>query len=277
MGIRRMVAPTRHALLRRVARAAPRSPDRLLPAVLEIAATLSGSGPSLLPPAAHRVLVLVPHPDDEAIGAGGLMALLADRGARVDVLLASDGEATIGSTLPSAEVARRRRAEFVGSVAHLGGHVVGTLGLKDGSLALHREELVAQVHAALGRTRPDLVLAPWPLDGHADHRALAEVAAEVMLLRGWPSGEGTSSALWTYEVHTPIPTPTHIVDITDHLDRKRSALEEHQTAAGAFDLTACLGLAQWRSLATRAGRGAAEAYLEIDPTTLLRFATAVAV
>jgi LmbE family N-acetylglucosaminyl deacetylase len=272
MGVGRMVAPTRHALLRRVARAAPRPPERLLPALLEIAASLSHAGPSLLPPAARRVLVLVPHPDDEAIGAGGLMALLADRGARVEALLATDGEATIGSALPPDEVARRRRAEFMASVGHLGAHVAGMLGLEDGALALHRDELVAQVHTAIARARPDLVLAPWPFDGHPDHRALAEVAAEALLLDGWSSGGGASPALWTYEVHTPIPAPTHIVDVTDHIARKRAALEEHTTAAGAFDLTACLGLARWRSLATRAGRGAAEAYLEIDPSALLRMA-----
>ncbi|MDA3023590.1 MAG: PIG-L family deacetylase [Actinomycetota bacterium] len=276
MGAGRVVAPTRHALLRRVARSAPRPPERLLPAMLEIAASLSSSGPSLLPPAARRVLVLVPHPDDEAIGAGGLMALLAARGARVDALLATDGEATIGSALPPEEIARRRRAEFTASVALLGAHVAATLGLADGALAQHRDELVEHVHAAIGRARPDLVLAPWPLDGHPDHRAVAEVAAEALLLDGWSSGGGASPALWTYEVHTPIHAPTHIVDVTDHLEQKRAALEVHLTAAGAFDLTACLGLARWRSLATRAGRGAAEAYLEIDPATLLRLSGEVA-
>jgi LmbE family N-acetylglucosaminyl deacetylase len=272
----RRVAPTRQALLRRVARSAPRPPERLLPAILEIAASLSHAGPSFLPPAARRVLVLVPHPDDEAIGAGGLMALLGVRGARVEALLATDGEATIGSALPPGEIARRRRAEFVASVARLGAHVAGTLGLADGALALNRDELVAQVHAAIDRVRPDLVLAPWPLDGHPDHRALAEAAAEALLLDGWSSGGGASPTLWTYEVHTPIPIPTHIVDITDFVAQKRAALEEHRTAAGAFDLTACLGLARWRSLATRAGRGAAEAYLEIDPSALLRIGSEVA-
>lgn len=276
MGMSRVVAPTRQALLRRVARSAPRPPDRLLPAVLELAASLSGSGPSLLPPAARRVLVLVPHPDDEAIGAGGLIALLSARGARVEALLATDGEATIGSPLPLAEIARRRRDEFVRSVAHLGAHVAGTLGLADGSLSLHRDELVTQVHATIGSLRPDLVLAPWPLDGHRDHRALAEAAAEALLLDGWSCGGSASPALWTYEVHTPIPTPTHVVDVTDHIEQKRAALEMHVTAAGAFDLAACLGLARWRSLATRGGRGAAEAYVEIDPTLLLRLASAVA-
>jgi LmbE family N-acetylglucosaminyl deacetylase len=275
MAAGRIATPARHALLRRVARAAPRAADRLLPTVLELAAAMAGSSPSLLPPRARRVLLLAPHPDDEAIGPGGLVALLASRGARVDAILATDGEATIGSALAPERIARLRRAEFVRSVGILGAHVSGTLGMVDGGLTEQRDDLIRHLHAAIDRLRPDLVLAPWPLDRHPDHRALAEATAEALLLVGRSPGATSSPVLWTYEVHTPIPSPTHVVDITDHVDLKRAALEAHRTAAGAFDLTACLGLARWRSLATRAGRGAAEAYLEIDPVSLLRLARQV--
>ena len=271
----RLVAPTRQALLRRVARAAPRPAERLLPALLEVAAAFTGSGPSLLPPGARRVLVLVPHPDDEAIGPGGLLALLASRGARIDAVLATDGEATIGSRLAPAVVGRQRREEFVRSVGRLGGGVHATLGLADGGLSEQRDALVQHVHDAVIALRPDLVLAPWPLDAHPDHRAVSEAAAEALLLTAWSSGGHAMPLLWTYEVHTPIPAPTHVVDVTEHVAAKLAALEEHRTAAGAFDLTACLGLARWRSLATCAGRGAAEAYLELEPGVLLRIATEV--
>lgn len=269
MNSRRIVGPTRQALLRRIARVAPRPPERLLPGLLEVASAARSAGPSLLPPAARRVLVLVPHPDDEAIGAGGLMALLAERGADVAAILVTDGEATIGASRAPAEVGRRRRAEFVRSVAVLGGRVHTTLALPDGEVAEHRDRLIAAVHATLGEFTPELVLAPWPLEAHPDHRAVAEAAAEALLLAGWSSGGGPAPRLWTYEAHTPIVLPSHVVDVTDQVGRKRSALEQHVTAAEAFDLMACLGLARWRSLATRAGRGAAEAFLELTPTEVL--------
>ena len=139
MNSRRIVGPTRQALLRRIARVAPRPPERLLPGLLEVASAARSAGPSLLPPAARRVLVLVPHPDDEAIGAGGLMALLAERGADVAAILVTDGEATIGASRAPAEVGRRRRAEFVRSVAVLGGRVHTTLALPDGEVVKARE------------------------------------------------------------------------------------------------------------------------------------------
>jgi len=251
----------RDAVLRRVARAAPRVPDHLLAPALRVTAALVGRTPSLLPPVARRVLVLVPHPDDEAIGAGGLLALLASRGARIDALLVTDGEATIGARLPGHEIARRRRAEFTRSLALLGGadatHTA--LGLPDGGLPARRADLAAATAVALAATAPDLVLAPWPLERHPDHRAVA-----AGLLDALDAGGGEGAAVWTYEAHTPIPAPSHVVDVTDHLDAKRAALDEHVTAGEAFDLRACLGLATWRSLATRAGRGAAEGFLALD-------------
>lgn len=265
------VARGRHAVLRRVARTVPHPPERLLPSLLEIAA-IFGPGPSLIPPAARRVLVVVPHPDDEAIGAGGLLALLAARGATVDALLVTDGEATIGSGLPAREVGRRRRAEFLRSVAHLGVRPYATLGLPDGAVTEVRDALVGHVHDALVDLVPDLVVAPWPLEAHSDHRATAGATAEAMRVADWTGGATTRPDLWTFEAHTPIPQPSHVIDITDHVAAKRAALDEHVTAAGAFDLTACLALARWRSLATRAGRGSAEAFLALDPSVVLDLA-----
>lgn len=272
MSGRRNAASVRHALLRRVARAAPRPPERLLPALLEVVSAVGGTGPSLVLPRASRVLVVVPHPDDEAIGAGGLIALLAARGADVAALLVTDGEATIGTRRSARETGRRRRAEFERSVEVLGARVHATLALPDGEVAAHRDHLIERLHGAVTALRPDLVLAPWPLEAHSDHRAVAEATAEALLLAGWSSGVTMQPRLWTYEAHTPIVTPSHVIDITDHVAAKRTALEQHVTAAGAFDLMACLGLARWRSLATRAGLGAAEAFLELDPGEVLALA-----
>src|SRR5450759_741755 len=42
---------------------------------------------------ASRVVVFAPHPDDEVFGCGGALADLRDRGARVDVVLVTDGAA----------------------------------------------------------------------------------------------------------------------------------------------------------------------------------------
>src|SRR5688572_26068919 len=42
--------------------------------------------------ARDRLLVVAPHPDDESLGAGGLIARAVARGAAVHVVLATDGD-----------------------------------------------------------------------------------------------------------------------------------------------------------------------------------------
>ena len=269
--------PVRETLVRRMTRSLPRPPERALPALLEVAAALDPAAPSLLLPEARRVLIVVPHPDDESIGAGGLLARLAARGVRIDAVLVTDGEATIGSRLGAQETGRRRRAEFVDACATLGVGVYAMLALPDGAVADHQPTLTTAVADAVRTLGPDLVLAPWPLEAHPDHRAALRASAEALI--GVAHTGSGPVALWTYEAHTPIPDPSHVIDITDHVDVKRAALAAHVTAAGAFDLTACLALARWRSLATRAGRGEAEAFLALAPDaalTLLAAASALA-
>lgn len=217
-----------------------------------VAASMAGDGPTVGLPSVDRVLVIAPHPDDETIGAGGTMRLLADAGTRVDVVCVTDGEATIGAPLPPDEVARRRRDEVAAACRLLGAHAPTFLHLPDGGVAGRAEELVALLQQEVDRLSPDLVMAPWPLDRHPDHLAVADAMLDVHA--------DDDVELWSYEAHLPLP-PTRVVHTQDVLATKMAALDAHATAALAFDLHATLGLDRWRSLLTDAGRGHAEAFL----------------
>ena len=91
-----------------------------------------------LPSGLRDVLVVAPHPDDEAIGAFGLMSALRRRGARLWVLVVSDGGASHpGSTAwPPARLVPERRRETRRAMATLGipPSRVRFLGLPDGAL-----------------------------------------------------------------------------------------------------------------------------------------------
>ena len=73
-----------------------------------------------------RVLVLAAHPDDEVLGVGGTMALLAAAGARLRLVAVTDGEASHpGHPDPAALAALRaaetdRRAAGPGRPGHRG-------------------------------------------------------------------------------------------------------------------------------------------------------------
>lgn len=135
-------------------------------------------------------VILAAHPDDESLGAGGLLARLQALGADVRVLLATAGEASHpGSpTTTQEQLSAVRLREFGGALAHvLPDSDWHYLGLPDGQLAGHREEVrsavqqaVADAAASSGRPVERITLvAPYRHDGHPDHEALGSVAAEV--------------------------------------------------------------------------------------------------
>lgn len=247
----------------------PHVPGSLWRGLLELGSLVTDV-PAIGLPDFRRALVLAPHPDDESIGCGGTIALLADRGADVLVVVATDGEATIGPPLTAAEVAARRRGEATDACRILGVTTAPRfLGLPDGHLRDHDRSLVAAIGEALEELEPDVVLSPWLLEAHPDHRAVAAALARTTPPHG--------VQVWGYEAHTPV-VPTRVVPITDVLDVKRAALGAHLTAAVALDLEAALGLNRWRSVATDGGRGHAEAfhattwedYVQLASVTTLR-------
>jgi LmbE family N-acetylglucosaminyl deacetylase len=235
------------------------------PAILT-ARSLVGSGPVLALPSYQRVLVLAAHPDDESMGCAGTLARMTRGGARVDVVYASDGEATRGSGAPPEITAAARRREAQEACALLGTEPPRFLGHPDRGLADAVGQLSEAARALVAELRPQVVLVPWFLDGHVDHEAMTEVLAGV--------GLADDVEVWGFEVWTPLP-PTRLVDITAVVDVKRRALALHATARLAFDIGASVGLSRWRSVHASMGQGYAEAFLAAPAPEYLRLAARV--
>lgn len=117
-----------------------------------------------------RVVVVAPHPDDEVLGVGGLLSILASAGARVELVAVTDGEASNpGGSVPPQDLAVRRRAETSAALGRLGVPAdVTHLGLPDGGAA----DLEQPVLEAIRLHPGDWLLAPWSQDGHPDHEAV---------------------------------------------------------------------------------------------------------
>ncbi|MFF1252047.1 PIG-L family deacetylase [Pseudarthrobacter sp. NPDC058329] len=141
--------------------------------------------------AAMKFLVLAAHPDDETLGAGGLLARLHSIGAEVNVLLCTAGEAShpASPTVSPQDLAATRLEEFAAGMESLGlKDCWRYLSLPDSGLQEHAAELTRQVRGAadrLGGPPGQLaIVAPYRSDGHADHDALGKVAAGVAASRG---------------------------------------------------------------------------------------------
>ncbi|MGN8132852.1 PIG-L family deacetylase [Paenarthrobacter sp. 22069] len=136
--------------------------------------------------AGMRFVVLAAHPDDETLGAGGLMASLAALGAQVEVVLCTAGEGShpdSPTTTPD-QLAQARLTEFAEALTALGLKDCWTfLGLPDRGLQAHTEAIATAVRESVQRLpgAPDrlAIVAPYRSDGHGDHDALGAVGAEV--------------------------------------------------------------------------------------------------
>ena len=140
--------------------------------------------------AAHgRVVVVAAHPDDETLGAGGVLRALHAAGADVSLVVATDGEAAYPDLDASARarLAGVRRVELGAALRAQGldGIAVEWLGLPDSGLDEHAGALRDALTPLLAGA--DAYLAPWPGDPHPDHRAagLAAAAVAPVTAHGW--------------------------------------------------------------------------------------------
>jgi LmbE family N-acetylglucosaminyl deacetylase/SAM-dependent methyltransferase len=129
----------------------------------------------------RHAVVVAAHPDDETLGASGLLQHLHDSGTRVELVVATDGEAAFPalSTADRADLGRRRRRELHDALAAQGMAEVTVhwLGLPDSGLHAHSAELAELLTPLLADA--DVCLVPWPSDPHPDHATAGEVALRV--------------------------------------------------------------------------------------------------
>lgn len=243
------------------------------------------SAPRQIPPdraetvTAASALVVAPHPDDEVLGCGGLLALLAGAGAAVRVLFLTDGGAGEEGAARTAYVERRRReAAAVADLLGFAGVEHG--GLRDGRLAEHLDAACAAIRRALLAQRPELLLVPSPLEATRDHRA-AFAALHRLLGPLRPAAAGGGEAddralaaaaagleVLVYEINRPA-YPDLLVDVSAAVPRLAEAMELYASQRERRGYwRAALGLKRYRTLTLGTdldGPEAAEGYRRLAP------------
>jgi len=182
--------------------------------------------PRWLPPLWPTVVV-APHPDDETLGAGGLIATQRRQGVPVTIIAVTDGEAAY---LDAVGLAETRRAEQEAAVRDLGVQAsdIVRLGLPDSKVAKFEEKLTEDVRPFV---RPGtLLVAPWAGDPHPDHEACGRVAEKLA-----KDNDVTlaSYLFWTWH-RKPIESITSLsmcrFELDDQLRAARSnALSRHRS------------------------------------------------
>ena len=195
----------------------------------------------------QRLFVVAAHPDDDAIGCGGLIRQVAMSGGEVCVAYLSDGSRSHPASrrFPPTRLAQLRAAEACAALSALGVHEPPHFfELPDGALtALSAETRAAAVRRLanlLDCFAPGLLLAPWRRDPHPDHRAAAAITAD--------AAENLSRHCMTagYEVwlqvrgtpdDAPLPGEATLQTISLNqvvLESKRHAILAHRTQTSSM-------------------------------------------
>ena len=134
----------------------------------------------------ERLVVVSPHPDDEVLACGGLMASAHALGRGVLVVSVTDGEACYPDqpAWPPQRLGQARQQELERALALLGLVSVERHAwhIEDGAVARSEAALGERLRALL---RPgDLLLSPWRLDAHPDHEAVGRACVWAATARG---------------------------------------------------------------------------------------------
>jgi len=181
------------------------------------------------------VLVVAPHPDDEALGCGGTIAARCAAGHTVAIVFMTDGERAFAEVLgihehpTPKELAAIRRREAHAAAAALGvpASCLYRLGLPDSGLAdVAEEALRALAQVVDGLARVDELFAPHPADGHPDHRATWGIV-EAALDRLVVTPRVCHYLIWRESQR--LTPPQAAIDVSLHLSQKQEAIRAYRS------------------------------------------------
>jgi LmbE family N-acetylglucosaminyl deacetylase len=189
------------------------------PRAAEQPATTSPAASSKL-----RVVVTGGHPGDPEYGCGGTVARYTDLGHEVVLLYLNRGDPAESASRPASDVRvkeARKACEILKArpvfASQIDGHAIVDV------------EHYGQFCRLLEAEKPDAVFTHWPIDNHADHRAMS-----MLVYEAWLRLE-RKFALYYFEVSNGEDTvqfaPTHYVDISQTEPRKRLACYAHASQA----------------------------------------------
>ncbi len=213
----------------------------------------------------ERLLILAPHPDDEVIGCGGLVAQHLREGRAVRVVVATDGAEAEPSVSDRLAYRAQREEESRRALALLGEAELHFLRFADRALD---DAVAGPLRQHLLEFKPDLVCVPSPIEIHPDHLALSRAFCVLVQRDRELFADLAIARVAFYEVSQPL-RPNTLVDITDVAERKYQAIAAHVSQTGIRDYPAyARGLNAYRALTLPPDSKFAEAYWLTTMATL---------
>src|SRR5262245_25435757 len=165
-----------------------------------------------------KLIAVMAHPDDAEIWAGGTICKHTERGDEALIVYMAATEDSVRG-----EEARRGAAIL--------GAQVSFVGLTDGEVRDTPEDC-ERVSAILTGFAPDILLAHWTDDMHADHASTAAIVQRVLPFVICHIGK--APRLWACDTYFSTGArgpfvPDVYVDVTDQWSRKLAAIRAHRS------------------------------------------------
>jgi LmbE family N-acetylglucosaminyl deacetylase len=186
-------------------------------------------------------LILAPHPDDESLGCGGLIAACCAESRWPAVVILTDGSRshTHSRLFPPTRLATLREEEVKKAVRILGLPPDRLFLLHEPDAEAPRagprfDDIVQRLSGYVRALKCSAIVATWDLDPHGDHQSAAAIASKVarttdIRLLSYP--------IWGWTLSEDIPADEARIrgwrfDVTAYLDAKRSAIAAHASQYG---------------------------------------------
>jgi N-acetylglucosamine malate deacetylase 1 len=171
------------------------------------------------------LLAIAAHRDDAELTCGGTLAKAAKAGHRVGIVDLTQGEMGTRGDAKTRAAEAERAAQTLGVTLRLNAQ------LRDAHLANDEPSRAALV-ALIRRTRPRVVILPFPVGRHPDHRVASELGRDACYLAGlskYEPGRGGDAhrpfkLLYALAYREDPVKPTFVVDISDVFETKMQAI-----------------------------------------------------
>lgn len=191
------------------------------------------------------MLVVAPHPDDETLGCGGLVAALTERGVLLHTLFITDGSASHRNSQewPRERLSALREAEANEALALLGAanQPRTFLRLRDAAMprpgSAEYEAATMQIETLLRMLKPSHVALPWRRDPHCDHQDTWHLLTDT-IQRASMTPHQLEYTIWLEELGAPKEFPREgemeriSLEIGTHVMAKRKAMTAYRSQLG---------------------------------------------
>lgn len=181
------------------------------------------------------VLVVFPHPDDEAFGVSGSLLKWTKQGVQVTYICLTLGE--MGRNMGKPTFATReslphiRRKELEEAASKAGIQDLRRFGLRDKTVEFENEEVLAKrILDVIHEIKPELVITFYPeFSVHPDHDATGRATIRAVEMISEGERPVVHCLAFSHDCVEKLGQPDVLRDVSDVFDEKLGVLKAHQS------------------------------------------------